>query len=129
MSLIRVVQLISTSQYDGWDYYEDKYDLNSYSDQYSTGWEEVDEEKLKEIQKTVQFLNNNTRLKYAIIRTYNSVEINDLIAQAKKIELEQEKAFKAREAARKANEAKQAEKIKIRKLKQLEKLKKELNEA
>lgn len=129
MSLIRVVQLISTSQYDGWDYYEDKYDLNSYSDQYSTGWEEVDEEKLKEIQKTVQFLNNNTRLKYAIIRAYNSVEINDLIAQAKKIELEQEKAFKAREAARKANEAKQAEKIKIRKLKQLEKLKKELNEA
>lgn len=129
MSLIRVVQLISTSQYDGWDYYEDKYDLNSYSDQYSTGWEEVDEEKLKEIQKTVQFLNNNTRLKYAIIRAYNSAEINDLIAQAKKIELEQEKAFKAREAARKANEAKQAEKIKIRKLKQLEKLKKELNEA
>ena len=129
MSLIRVVQLISTSQYDGWDYYEDKYDLNSYSDQYSTGWEEVDEEKLKEIQKTVQFLNNNTRLKYAIIRAYNSVEINDLIAQAKRIELEQEKAFKAREAARKANEAKQAEKIKIRKLKQLEKLKKELNEA
>lgn len=129
MSLIRVVQLISTSQYDGWDYYEDKYDLNSYSDQYSTGWEEVDEEKLKEIQKTVQFLNNNTRFKYAIIRAYNSVEINDLIAQAKRIELEQEKAFKAREAARKANEAKQAEKIKIRKLKQLEKLKKELNEA
>lgn len=128
--LIRVIQLIPTAEYDGgWDFYEEKYDVSSYSDQYSTGWEEVDEEKLKEIQKTVQFLNNNTRLKYAIIRAYNSVEINDLIAQAKKIELEQEKAFKAREAARKANEAKQAEKIKIRKLKQLEKLKKELNEA
>lgn len=127
--LIRVVQLISTSNYEGWDHYESKYDLNSYSDQYSTSWEEVDEDKLKEIQDTVGFLNNNTGMKYAIIRAYNSIETNDLIDQAKRIKLSQEKAAKAREAANKAYEAKQAEKVKARKLKQLEKLKKELNEA
>lgn len=126
--LIRVVQLISSSYYDGWDHYEDKYDLSLYSDQYSTGWEEVDEDKFKEIQTTVQFLNHNTRMKYALIRAYNSIETNDLIEQAKNIKQAQEKAAKAREAARKADEAKQAEKAKARKLKQLEKLKKELGE-
>jgi ribosomal protein L12E/L44/L45/RPP1/RPP2 len=128
MMLIRVVQLLSTAKYDGWDCYEEKYDLSSYSDQYSTGWEDVDEDRLKEIQAAVGHLNNHTNMKYTIIRAYNKLETNDLIEQANNIKKAQEKAAKAREAYNKAQAAEKEEKARARKLKQLEKLKKELNE-
>jgi ribosomal protein L12E/L44/L45/RPP1/RPP2 len=126
--LIRVVQLLPTGSSDGWDYYEEKYDVSSYSDQYSTGWEDVSEDRLKEIQTAVGHLNNCTNMKYAIIRAYNKLKTDDLIEQANNIKKAQEKAAKAREAYNKAQAAEKAEKARLRKLKQLEKLKKELNE-
>jgi hypothetical protein len=126
--LIRVVQLLSTTKYDGWDSYEEKYDVSSYSDQYSTGWEDIDEEVYKDLQFAINYLNMYTNQKYAIIRAYNKLEFDDLIKQADTHKKAQEKAAKAREAYNKAQAAEKAEKARLRKLKQLEKLKKELNE-
>ena len=90
---------------------------------------DVNEEKLKELQKAVGVLNGTTALRYAIIRAYNEVDVEDLINSSEEIKKAQIKTAKAREEALKKSEAARAEKAKARKLKQLEKLKKELNEA
>jgi hypothetical protein len=128
MMLIRVVQLLSTAEYDGWDHYEEKYDVSSYSDQYSTGWEDIDEEVYKDLQVAINYLNMYTNQKYAVIRAYNKLELNDLITQADKHKKAAEKKLKEQAEYNKKYEAERAEKARLRKLKQLEKLKKELNE-